>query len=178
VNGSSQRQLPVISRRRFVFVGLAGALTLVAARAWQPAADNGNRALTADAADVVRSLIPAFLDGALPANEPEQRDAIERTLTNVEAAIAGLPPTSRNELSTLFSLLSIAPMRLVFAGIDGGWANASREDVDVFLARLKNSRLSMKRAAYDALHQLIMAAWYADPRTWASIGYPGPPRLA
>ena len=75
------------------------------------------------------------------------------------------------------SLLSLAPMRLVFAGIDGGWANADHEDVEVFLARLKNSRWSMKRAAYDALHQLIMAAWYADPRTWASIGYPGPPRL-
>ena len=149
-----------------MFVGLAGALTLVAVRAWQPTADFGSRALT-----------PAFLDGALPAQEPDRRDAIARTLTNVEAAIAGLPPTARNELSTLFSLLSLAPMRLVFAGIDGGWVDANREDVDVFLARLKNSRWSVKRAAYDALHQLIMAAWYADPRTWASIGYPGPPRL-
>ena len=177
MNGPPKWQLPVISRRRFVFVGLAGALTLVAVRAWQPADDSGSRALTTDAYDVVRSLIPAFLDGALPANEPERRDAIARTVTNVEAAIAGLPPTARNELSTLFSLLSLAPMRLVFAGIDGGWANADHEDVEVFLARLKNSRWSMKRAAYDALHQLIMAAWYADPRSWASIGYPGPPRL-
>lgn len=168
----------MISRRRFVFVGLAGALTLVAVRAWQPTTDSGRRALTTDAGDVVRSLIPAFLDGALPAHEPERRDAIARTLTNVEAAIAGLPPTARNELSTLFSLLSLAPLRLVFAGIGGGWVDANREDVDVFVARLKNSRWSVKRAAYDALHQLIMAAWYADPRTWASIGYPGPPRLA
>ena len=132
-----------------MFVGLAGALTLVAVRAWQPTADFGSRALTTDAGDVVRSLIPAFLDGALPAQEPDRRDAIARTLTNVEAAIAGLPPTARNELSTLFSLLSLAPMRLVFAGIDGGWVDANREDVDVFLARLKNSRWSVKRAAWE-----------------------------
>ncbi len=31
---------------------------------------------------------------------------------------------------------------------------------------------------YDALHQLTFAAWYANPRTWPSIGYPGPPALA
>ena len=168
-----------MSRRRFVFVGLAGGIALVAARAWHPL-DTAiePRALSVDSGNLVRSLILAFLDGALPSSEQERHIAIERTVADVETAIAGLPPNTRDELTTLFSLLSLAPIRLVFAGIDREWSDASASDVDGFLARLKNSRWSMKRAAYNALHQLIMAAWYADPGTWTSIGYPGPPRLA
>ena len=37
--------------------------------------------------------------------------------------------------------------------------------------------LALKRSAYDALHQLILAAWYGNGRSWAGIGYPGPPKL-
>jgi len=28
------------------------------------------------------------------------------------------------------------------------------------------------------LHQLVLAAWYGNPRAWSSIGYLGPPVLA
>jgi hypothetical protein len=48
---------------------------------------------------------------------------------------------------------------------------------NAFLVRLQKSRWSVKRTAYDALHQLTFAAWYANPRTWPSIGYPGLPAL-
>jgi len=27
------------------------------------------------------------------------------------------------------------------------------------------------------LHQLVFAAWYADPRAWPATGYAGPPSL-
>jgi hypothetical protein len=169
------------SRRRFLFTGVAGVAVLVTARWLQHADTTGaagaTTALSASGADIMRALVPVYLDGALPTDPIEHRTAVESTVSAIATAIDGLPPIARDELSTLFSLLAFAPVRYVFAGIDGAWRDASMADAQAFLVRLQKSRWSLKRAAYDALHQLTMAAWYASPRAWASIGYPGPPAL-
>lgn len=169
------------SRRRFVFVGLAGAAVLAGAR-WlvpaEPFGESARAALTADASAIVRALVPAFLDGALPEDAAERDAAVTRTVAGVGTAIAGLPPATREELATLFALLASMPVRLFVAGIDGTWRDATVADANGFLVRLQKSRWSVKRIAYDALHQLVFAAWYADPRAWPAIGYPGPPALA
>ena len=165
------------SRRRFVFVGLAGAVTLYAARALQPATATA-AALAGNGEDVVRGLIPALLDGALPENPAHRTAAVERTVTAVSAAIAGLPPNAREELATLFGVLALGPVRILFAGIDAPWRDADVTQASAFLNRLRRSRLALKRAAYDALHQLVLASWYANPESWPAIGYPGAPRLA
>ena len=70
------------------------------------------------------------------------------------------------------------PVRIFVAGMGGEWRDASIAEANGFLVRLQKSRWSVKRSAYDALHQLTFAAWYADPKTWPAIGYPGPPALA
>lgn len=168
-------------RRRIIFAGVAGAAALAAARWLQPAVATSNigdaPGLSADGGNVMRALIPAFLDGALPAADDARRAAIDATVGAVAEAIRGLPPIARGELSALFALLAFAPVRVGFAGIDGAWRAASVTDANAFLQRLRTSRWSQKRAIYDALHQLTFAAWYANPRAWAAIGYPGPPRL-
>ena len=168
------------SRRRFVFVGLAGAAVLVGAR-WlvppEPTGESAHAPLTADASDIVRALVPAMLDGALPEDAAGRDAAVTRTVTAVGTAIAGLPPATRDELATLFALLAAMPIRLFVAGIGSAWRDATVADANAFLVRLQKSRWSVKRSAYDALHQLILAAWYADPRAWPAIGYRGPPAL-
>ncbi len=125
----------------------------------------------------MRALIPAFLDGALPAAADARRTMLDETVGAVGVAIRGLPPIARDELSALFALLAFAPVRVAFAGIDRSWRTASVTDANAFLERLRTSRWSQKRAIYQALHQLTFAAWYANPRAWPAIGYPGPPRL-
>ena len=170
------------TRRRLIFIGAAGAAALAAARWLAPApGDGGARGtagLSADGIDVIGALVPAMLDGALPAAPRERQAAIDDTVAAVGTAIAGLPPLARDELATLFALLAAAPLRIAFAGIAVPWRSARIEETQAFLERLRHSRWSLKRAAYDALHQLIFAAWYANPRTWPAIGYPGPPVLA
>ena len=96
----------------------------------------------------------------------------------VGTAIAGLSPAAREELSSLFALLAFAPVRVAFANVDSSWGETSVTTANAFLIRLQKSRWSVKRTAYDALHQLAFAAWYANPRTWPAIGYPGPPALS
>jgi hypothetical protein len=91
--------------------------------------------------------------------------------------VAGLPPGSRKELEQLFALLSFAPTRCLLAGVWSSWPDASRDSVAAFLASWRDSRFTLLRSGYGALHQLILAAWYGNTRSWPAIGYPGPPSL-
>lgn len=170
------------SRRRVIFTGAAGLAALAIARWLQPTpASDASRAgapgLSADGADVVRALVPALLDGALPPDPHARRAAIDETVAAVATAIEGLPPDTRHELDTLFALLAFAPARILIGGVDASWRDATVDAANGFLGRLRASRLVQKRAAYDALHQLTFAAWYANAARWPAIGYPGPPAL-
>lgn len=167
------------SRRAFLTTGVLGAAALATAgwlrlRPRQPAP---GRALADDGRSIVAAMVPAFLAGALPSQEPARGDAVGETVANVETAIGGLPPAAQAELAQLFALLGFAPARIAVAGLVPDWQDATRADVDAVLERWRTSRIALLRSAYDGLHQLILAAWYGNPRAWASIGYAGPPRL-
>ena len=166
------------SRRRWIFTGAAGVAALALARFLQPTPSAvATGGLSADGADVMRALLPALLDGALPLDASARRAAVEDTVRGVGTAIDGLPALAQHELGALFALLASAPLRVMIAGVDAPWREADAAAADAFLQRLRHSRWSQKRAAYDALHQLALGAWYASPRAWPAIGYPGPPRV-
>jgi len=169
-----------ISRRTLLKAGIAGAAALLLVR-WlytptsKPARPTPN-ALEPGARAIVAAIIPVLLDGALPGG-PEAPSARADTLASVEEAIAGLPPATRKELADLFSLLDFPPTRCLIAGIWSPWPEASRESIASFLTRWRDSRFELLRSAYAALHQLVFAAWYANPRAWNATGYAGPPSL-
>jgi hypothetical protein len=169
-----------ISRRTLLKAGVAGGAALLLAR-WlytptSPPARSAPNALDADARAIVVAIIPVLLDGALPSGT-QARAARADTLAAVEEAIAGLPPATRKELTDLFSLLGFPPTRCLVAGIWSPWPDATRESIASFLTRWRDSRFELLRSAYAALHQLVFAAWYADPRAWVATGYAGPPSL-
>ena len=171
------------SRRRLIKAGIAGGALLAIAGgvAWfaRSVMDKGAlQTLDPDASGIVRAIVPAMLSTALPPRDPGRASAIDETVAAVDRAIAGLAPASRAEISQLFALLALAPGRRVFAGVASPWAEASENEVDAFLRAWQSSGWALKRTAYDALHQLVIAAWYANPRSWPTIGYPGPPSLA
>jgi hypothetical protein len=76
----------------------------------------------------------------------------------------------------LFGLLAFPPARVAL-GVRSAWQDADPADVEAALQRWERSRSRLLRSAYDGLHQLILAAWYGNPRAWPAIGYPGPPAL-
>jgi hypothetical protein len=167
------------SRRVFLATGVLGAAALATA-GWlrvRAPADAVGRGLDADASAIVRALVPAFLAGALPTETSARKDAIDATLASVDAAIVGLPPHAQRELAQLFALLSFAPARLALAGLSSDWRDASETQVDAVLERWRTSRATLLRSAYEGLHQLLIAAWYGNPRAWEAIGYAGPPAL-
>ena len=169
------------SRRRFLAVGGLSAALLAAggALAWRRLTGPASMLSSdADASRIVRALVPSLLAGALPdvaASPTEAAAARDEVVHDALAAMDSLPPHARRELAQLFALLGFAPSRLVLAGFAADWDAVPRADIDTMLAAWRDSRLELKRAAYDALHALVIGAWYGNARAWPRIGYPGPP---
>jgi hypothetical protein len=168
----------IATRRRFLQAGLAGTAALAVAGvvrgnpSYQPATGETPLAvLDAGDREVLSAIVPAMLAGT---RGPAQVPAV---VASVDRALAGLPPHLQREVRQLFALLGLAPVRILLCGVRAPWPQAAPGDVAVFLERWRTSRFALQQQAYLALHELIIASWYARPDAWPAIGYPGPPRL-
>lgn len=171
----------MISRRTFITAGILGA-TALATAGWlrgphAPASGAPLRVLDADAAAILRAVVPVMLAGALPAGDERRRRAVEDTVRGIDVAVAGLPPAAQKEISQLFTLLALPPARWALARVTVPWNEAPEAEVRAFLDRFRTSTFDLLRSAYGALHQLTFAAWYGNPQSWSAIGYAGPPEL-
>ena len=165
------------SRRTFLKTGLAGTIILATAggvyRATAGRAPPGKFVLDDEGKAALGAIAGVVLQGALPA-DPR---AIDMAIERAQNAIAGLPLAIQKEIQDLFGLLVFAPTRRYVAGIPVRWADATQDDVTVFLQSWRTHRFGMLQSAYHALHDLIIGGWYADESTWESIGYPGPMKM-
>lgn len=174
------------TRRTFLKAGVAGAALLVVGR-WLPVAHAGEsqaaqdvRFLHLTAADVaaLRRIVPVMLEGALPQDDAQRKAAIGEILYGIDLTIDHQPPSVRQEIRDLLGLLTKGVTRALIAGVWTSWGKASDEDVRKFLAGWRTSRFGMLRSAFIGLNNLIMGSWYGNPRSWARIGYAGPPQIA
>ena len=167
------------SRRRVVFVGVAGAVAAGAAlmlpRLGSSAAPSGV-ALASEHADMLRAVTQALLGSALPTDVDARNRELTRVTTATGALITNLPPATRKEIADLYGLLALKPARALL-GYSGDWVGADIPAVATFLAGLRDSSIGLKQQAYFALHDLLLGSFYADPSAWAATGYPGPPQL-
>lgn len=165
------------SRRSFLKAGALAALVLAAGggiyRATQ-APSPGRFVLDGEARAALGAIVPAILAGALPDDPAARKSGVAAGIEGVHAAIANLPLPVQKEVQDLFGLLALAPARRLLTGISGGWADARESEVAAFLQEWRTHRVALLRTAYSALHDLVLGAWYAQPASWAAIGYPGP----
>ncbi|MBW2376731.1 MAG: hypothetical protein JRF55_12200 [Deltaproteobacteria bacterium] len=75
-----------------------------------------------------------------------------------------------------FDVLSFGLTRGLTTGQWSPWSNASLEDAESALARLRDSGIGLLNAIYAAVTRLIISAWYLIPENAATTGYPGPPK--
>ncbi len=169
------------SRRRVIFVGVAGAIAagaaLVLPRLGSSGAAPSGVALASDHADMLRAVAQGLLGSALPIDAGARSRELTRLTTATGALIANLPPSTRKEISDLFGLLALKPARALL-GYSGDWIGADIAVVTTFLAGLRDSSIGLKQQAYFALHDLLLGSFYAEPSNWVATGYPGPPKLA
>ncbi len=164
----------MLNRRRFLVSGLlsAGLVALCGAlyeaRPDPAPADPAFRFTMLDEED--RAIVAVLAEPLIG-----RAGVAEATVRGLDVAIRGLPLEVRAQVRQLFGLLRFAPTRMLVAGIVQPWRDASPAAVDRFLRSWRESSFVQLRTAYDALHQLILAAWYGNDAAWEAIGYPGPP---
>jgi hypothetical protein len=105
---------------------------------------------------------------------PKDPGAESALLDRLDALIGNLPPHAQAELSQLLALLASAPGRRAFAALSADWAKASVAEIQEALQSMRVSQLSLRRQAYQALHDLVGAAYFSEPATWGVLSYPGP----
>ena len=161
------------TRRQFIQTGLIGACLLAGAgfiatprRDRVGAPERDLRFLNARDATVLAAIVPVMLDSA--SHNPAS------VVAGVDVAVRALPLSMQSEVRRLFDLLSSAWGRRWVAGIVPPWHEASASEIAAFLRRWQMSRFTVLRSAYQALHALIMAAWYGNPMSWQAIGYARP----
>lgn len=130
--------------------------------------------LSPAARDLFTAVARAVLADLLPADAATREQAIQAHLQRLDATIAGVPPAVQAEIDELLTLLASAPGRLALTGLGSDWAQASADDVQATLQRLRISSLALRQQIYHALRNLTNAAWFADAAAWPAIGYPGP----
>lgn len=169
----------LVSRRSWLKIGVAGACALAAGGAvyrlkQAPAASRF--ALDGEALAVLHAVIPVMLGPVLPTAPAARAAALSAASGRVREAVLSLPLATQQQVQDLFGLLALGPARRLLTGVRGGWEQADPAQVAAFLQNWRTHSLQTLQAAYHALHDLIIGAWYADPSTWEAIGYPGPPK--
>lgn len=123
---------------------------------------------------VMAAVARGVLDGVLPADSGALDAALRSHLQRLDDTLAAFPLATRAELSQLFTLLATPPGRLALTGLGPRWETATVAEIQQALESLRRSTLSLRQQAYHALRDLTNAAWFADPSSWAALGYDGP----
>jgi hypothetical protein len=144
-----------------------GSLALI-----RPGLSNGH--LSESGREVFAGAARGLLDGSLPQSDAAHAAALQALLARIDALVADLPSHAQGELSQLLALLASIPGRRVFADLTLSWRDASTEQLQAALQSMRFSRVSLRRQAYQALHDIAGAAYFSDESTWAQLGYPGP----
>lgn len=165
-----------MQRRSLLRLGLVSAAVLVVAGGTvamlQPGVHAGR--LAPAGRGVMAAVGRAVLDGTLPTAPAAQAAALAGLLDRIDGLVAALPAHAQDELSQLLGLLATAPGRLALAGLSTAWGTAPVAEVLAAMQSMRTSGLALKQQAYLALHDIVSGAYFADPSTWATMGYPGP----
>lgn len=165
-----------MQRRNVLKLGLASAAVLGlaggAAALLEPGLQRGK--LSAPARAVFAAVGRAVLDGSLPGVPASAQVALLGMLERVDALTVMLPPHAQAELSQLLALLSTTAGRLGVAGLAPAWPDASVAEIQAALQSMRTSMLTLRQQAYQALHDIVGAAYFSHPSAWAMLGYPGP----
>jgi len=169
-------------RRHFLKVGLLGSATLTVAACSTFVARDSEKChdckwLGHEDRHLLNALIPVMLSGALPGDMHERKKALEEIITGFDISVSHFPKTVRDEIEQLLWVLEFPVTRSLIGGVWSSWRNVSENNVKELLNNWKNSDFDLLRIGYTALHDLISGSWYANPRSWQRIDYPGPPKI-
>ena len=116
----------------------------------------------------------AMLAGTLPQDTAARKTAVTALLQRIETFIASTPPHVQDELSQLLGLLGVGLGRRTLAGLSPEWHEASSAEVGAALQAMRVSDVSLRKQAYQGLHDIVFAVYFSGQESWSVLGYPGP----
>ena len=140
----------------------------------QAPAAPGYRLLRPAHLEFISAIAPVILNQSYPGALAEQAE--ERLLKALDRLMGTLQHYAQKELVMLLDVMAVAPIRKLMGAPWSRWSEASPEDVEAFLQDWKLSRIQLKRMGYGSLCKLVCICWYAQPETFVTSGYPGPPQ--
>ncbi len=87
-------------------------------------------------------------------------------------------PEAQHDFRQLLLLFENALAGLVFDGRWKPFTRLSPEAQDAVLVSWRESKLVVRRGGYHVLRKLTLAAHYANPASWPTVSYPGPPQIS
>jgi hypothetical protein len=133
----------------------------------------GMKLLRPEDVELLRALTPAVMKGKVARGDTA---AIDQTLQSFDTLLVDLSEPVVAGVQQAFDVLSFGLTRGLTTGQWSAWSNASLEDAESALARLRDSGIGLLNAIYAAVTRLIISAWYLIPENAATTGYPGPPK--
>jgi hypothetical protein len=170
------------TRRGLLKLGVMGTATLVLGSAVatltgcsSPLEQNSDyKFLRPNDREFFAALIPVVLNNSFP-GELSHDAAMKRTLLALDDLIYTLQYHNRIQMRQLFDALSMAPIRVAAGAAWADWKDMSPEQINDFLIGWRDSMIEPKRMGYVSMSKLIGISWYAQPESYTSTGYPGPP---
>jgi len=92
-----------------------------------------------------------------------------------DAFLTPLPAADARDLKRLLALFDNALFSFLTGGPARPFTQMNAAEQDAHLKRWQTSRLAIRRTGFQAMKRLCCALYFSDPRTYASVGYPGPP---
>ena len=168
------------NRRDFMKIsaGGAAALSVMSTGAWLSGCTSsekapGMRFLRPGDVEMLTAMVPAILAGQIAPGETKKTEA---TVQSFDVLLGTTSQIVVDLVLQAFDALSFAPTRGLMTGQWSSWSDASVEDANKALARLRNSNLNLLNAIYAATVRLAVSSYYLVPSNQNSTGYPGPPK--
>jgi hypothetical protein len=168
-----------LSRRSILRFGLGGAVVLTGAGLGLGLQSTQMVPTTAPLVSLSPreySILVAVSDALLPGNGGDLPAAHELgVVEGVDALLARMSPIDVAEFQSVLMLIENAIPGFLF---NGGVRPFSQYDLatrQTILKGWRDSRITLRRSAFRALHGLCNSVYWSNSRVHSAIGYPGPP---
>ncbi len=168
------------TRRRFLQLGVAGSALLLASTASLALRGSAMVPVPEDLTALSPreySILWAIAETLLPGDEHFPAASALGVTAQADRMLAAYHPADAEDVRRALVLVENALTGLLF---DGRLDSLSRAPVAVrrqVLEGWRDSSVTLRRTVFKTLHNLCNAAYWGNPRVYALVGYPGPPRF-
>jgi hypothetical protein len=166
------------SRRAVLKLGLGGLLVAGAAagglQAW-PGASAEAPAVLQVLSPRAHAILVAVAEAVCPDAPPWPSPTALGVAAKVDAVLARMDPADADQIVVALYLLESALAGAILDQRVGPFSSRPLALRRRSLEGWKISALPVRQTAFKALRGLCATAYFADPRTFAAVGYPGPP---